>query len=871
MTTNLLVQSKNPFIAVTGRIKLWLEKPYKINPVSCTGVVVEDSYFEVDGDYDFLETIAGSRVFAHMALKGNAGCAIDLTKIRPKWIDNGQGIVSQGVENFLAMYSQVNAETRRGSLDYRNGAINLYLDSTHPDIFDFLNFPKSSIPWAKRSIYIGQEIFSPENEKLRKLVIQKLASGDIFLAKRRWDVHGERLYTQVCTVADTWIHTSDGQRQVKDLINQPFSTVVNGQEFLARECPVLEDGLHTANVVPGFFSTGFNPVVTVKTTEGYSQTVTLNHRFKMYDGSLIAAEDLGVGDRLEIVNQAESSCSVWGGVGTENEGYLVGYLVGNGNYYKDNSAELKFWNDNWTQKDVNKVFERIQDATASFSKTRAPLSLHNRESQPFSVVGSTLISTVAEKFGVTRDNKTATELIESSSSDFYRGFLQGYFDADGSVQSQPNGSKGSIQLSSISLKNLQQVQRMLIRLGIKSQIYKRRIAGDYLLPNGKGGSALYSCKQGWRLDISHKTNCKLFEERVGFLKSSKANALSLITQSDCKEYKRRMFCRVSEVIPAGIQETFTCSIDHPEHLYASNGFIQPQCTEIYFKSRSTCNLAHVNLGQIRKVKDIVPAFVDTMIFLCGVWESIDHTKTPYRNQSEDAQVGLGVIGLANMLSNFHVTYTEFVGALQSVLDLEVKYDTSIKALMVASEILEAFRHAGTVARSYGLERAFCIAPTATSAFNHTDYNGFTTTAEISPPVAHPLTKKLVRVSDSGSEEYQYPDNVEIAGVDVTFEVYFDLCCAWQQLMDIEGLAHAISFNVWDTAVVDEKFLQTWLDSPLYTTYYRWVVQQSAQDKTSLQGLEVSQEDEEFWTVDEDEETEFVSVCNMNKECTECAA
>ena len=492
MLSNLLVQSKNPFIAVTGRIKLWLEKPYKINPVSCTGVVVEDSYFEVDGDYDFLETIAGSRVFAHMALKGNAGCAIDLTKIRPKWIDNGQGIVSQGVENFLAMYSQVNAETRRGSLDYRNGAINLYLDSTHPDIFDFLNFPKSSIPWAKRSIYIGQEIFSPENEKLRKLVIQKLASGDIFLAKRRWDVHGERLYTQVCT-------------------------------------------------------------------------------------------------------------------------------------------------------------------------------------------------------------------------------------------------------------------------------------------------------------------------------------------------------------------------------------------EIYFKSRSTCNLAHVNLGQIRKVKDIVPAFVDTMIFLCGVWESIDHTKTPYRNQSEDAQVGLGVIGLANMLSNFHVTYTEFVGALQSVLDLEVKYDTSIKALMVASEILEAFRHAGTVAKSYGLERAFCIAPTATSAFNHTDYNGFTTTAEISPPVAHPLTKKLVRVSDSGSEEYQYPDNVEIAGVDVTFEVYFDLCCAWQQLMDIEGLAHAISFNVWDTAVVDEKFLQTWLDSPLYTTYYRWVVQQSAQDKTSLQGLEVSQEDEEFWTVDEDEETEFVSVCNMNKECTECAA
>lgn len=178
---------------------------------------------------------------------------------------------------------------------------------------------------------------------------------------------------------------------------------------------------------------------------------------------------------------------------------------------------------------------------------------------------------------------------------------------------------------------------------------------------------------------------------------------------------------------------------------------------------------------------------------------------------------------------------------------------------------------GHVAKAYGLERAFAQAPTATSAFAHTDYNGFTTTAEISPPVAHPFTKKLVRVSDRGTEEYQYPHSVEIAGIDVPFEVYFDLCVCWQQLMDVDGLAHAISFNVWDTQIVDETFLKQWMDSPLVSTYYRWVVRQSAQDKTSLQGLEVSQEDEEFWTVDEDEETEFVSVCSLDSGCSECAA
>jgi hypothetical protein len=495
MPSNLLELSKNPFIALTGRIKLWLDQPYKINPVSCTNVVVEDSYYEVDGDYDFLETISGSRVFCHIALKGNAGVAVDLTKIRPKGIDNGKGIVSQGIENFMAMYSQVNAETRRGNSKYRNGAINLYLDSTHPDIFDFLNFPKSEIPWAKRSIYIGQEIFNSENDELRKLVIQKLAAGDIFLAKRRWDKNGERLYTQVCT-------------------------------------------------------------------------------------------------------------------------------------------------------------------------------------------------------------------------------------------------------------------------------------------------------------------------------------------------------------------------------------------EIYFKSRSTCNLAHANLGQVKTLRDITSALVDTMRVLCEIWRSIDHSKTPYLSQDLDRQVGAGIIGLANMLANFGIKYSEFVGALQYVLDKPVTYETTSIALDVAEQFHYAFTEAGKVAKSYGLERAFTIAPTATSAFNHTDYNGYTTTAEISPPVAHPVTKKLVRVSDSGTEEYQYPPNVEVAGVDVPFEVYFDLSCAWQELMNIDGLAHAISFNVWDTQVVDEEFLRKWLESPLWTTYYRWVVQQAGQDKTSLMGLEVSQEDEDFWSVDEEddnEESSFVSVCNLNGECSECAA
>ena len=68
--------------------------------------------------------------------------------------------------------------------------------------------------------------------------------------------------------------------------------------------------------------------------------------------------------------------------------------------------------------------------------------------------------------------------VERGSSDFYAGFLRGLFDADGSVQgTQEKGV--SVRLTQVDLPTLRAVQRMLLRLGIVSTIYRdRRAAGD---------------------------------------------------------------------------------------------------------------------------------------------------------------------------------------------------------------------------------------------------------------------------------------------------------------------------------------------------------------------------------------------------------
>ena len=82
------------------------------------------------------------------------------------------------------------------------------------------------------------------------------------------------------------------------------------------------------------------------------------------------------------------------------------------------------------------------------------------------------LKTLAERLGMRPGSKAITPAMERASSDFYQGFLRGFFDADGSVQG--NQAKGvSVRLAQSDLPRLRAVQRMLLRLGIASDALPR--------------------------------------------------------------------------------------------------------------------------------------------------------------------------------------------------------------------------------------------------------------------------------------------------------------------------------------------------------------------------------------------------------------
>ena len=249
------------------------------------------------------------------------------------------------------------------------------------------------------------------------------------------------------------------------------------------------------------------------------------------------------------------------------------------------------------------------------------------------------------------------------------------------------------------------------------------------------------------------------------------------------------------------------------------------CLEVYLPSRGTCLLQHVNLSAC-EFDDIPRAFSEGMQELCtlhgrtGVGDSGE-----YLPSDTDRQVGLGMLGLANLLRRYGVTYDQFGRALEQYNNGEI---IRSPAFELVSQIASGVELAAGIARRNHMVRAFAIAPTASCSYRSKDLDGFTATPEIAPPISRTVDR------DSGTfgvQTYNYGD-VEIAS-EVGWEAYKRVADGIITLLNETGLLHGYSFNSWsDVVTYDEAFIEEWLESPQTSLYYSLQVMGDVQDKSS---------------------------------------
>ena len=249
------------------------------------------------------------------------------------------------------------------------------------------------------------------------------------------------------------------------------------------------------------------------------------------------------------------------------------------------------------------------------------------------------------------------------------------------------------------------------------------------------------------------------------------------------------------------------------------------CLEVYLPSRGTCLLQHINLSACN-ISDIQGACVRGMSELCEL-----HGKTgvgstgEYLPSETDRQVGLGFLGLANLLRREGISYEKFGRAL-SVVNEGGSIVTPAERL--AYELKLGVHQATTVARNNNMVRAFAIAPTASCSYRSKDLDGYTACPEIAPPISRTVDR------DSGTfgvQSYDY-GNVEIAS-EVGWDAYKRVADGFMTLLNNTGLLHGYSFNSWsDVVAYDDQFVEEWLASPQTSLYYSLQVMGDVQDKSS---------------------------------------
>jgi len=593
---------------------------------------------------DSMDDILGKVHEAGLTLKAGCGIGYDFSTLRPRGAYvSGAGAYTSGPLSFMDIFDKMCFTV--SSAGGRRGAQMGTFDVRHPDVLDFIKAKREDgrLRQFNLSLLITEDFIqavkADEQWQLAFPIRQKeLDDGEVELhnpdqivwrdwpsheevvaneeglvacriyrtlpARRLWDLIMASTYdfaepgfilidkvnemnnnwfdesiraTNPCVTPSTWVQTSNGPRQVSELVGTQFDASVDGVS-------------HTSGP-QGFFKTATKDIVTLSTTEGHSLQLTADHKvrrisaFTRYstDTQWCAAGDLKTGDRV-LLNDHRSHAE-WDGALNENEGYLLGLLVGDGTLKQD-STVLSVWT---PQAQVNGCGNAISAGVAALMDhaENAVRSLgHRADFSGWSKVSgrgeyrlsSSALQAVAKQVHIQPGNNSISPELEKASSSAYKGFLRGFFDADGDVQGTQ--SKGvSVRLSQSDLPRLEAVQRMLLRLGINSSIYQNRHkAGTSMMPDGKGGNALYATEAQHELVVSDE-NLARFSTIIGFADSDKQALLeSLLGNSK----------------PAGISDVYDVQIPGI-NTFDANGLHAHNCGEQPLPPYGACLLGSINL------------------------------------------------------------------------------------------------------------------------------------------------------------------------------------------------------------------------------------------------------------------------------------
>ena len=628
---------------------------------------------------------------AALTLQQGGGIGYDFSTLRPRGAPvRGVGADASGPLTFMDVWDSMCRTIM--SAGARRGAMMATLRCDHPDIEAFIdakrepgrltmfNLSVLATDAFMAAVEAGETwplVFNGETQRtldaralwdrIMRATYETAEPGVIFIDRinRRNNLHYCETIaaTNPCVTAETWVQTAEGPRQVGELVGRPFAALVDGQPH--------------ASGAEGFFATGSKPVLRLATREGHELRLTADHPVRRVtrttrwslESEWVPAGSLAPDDRIVLHDHGEAAD--WPGPYGEDEGYLIGLLVGDGTLKAD-KAVISAWPGRAV---ANGGVERPGALGVMSAALEAARRLPHRadfagwvavagRGEQRLALGA--VRRLALELGLEPGRKAVTPALERGSGAFAVGVLRGLFDADGSVQgSQAKGV--SLRLAQNDLDLLRAVQRMLLRLGIASTLYpERRPAGPRRLPDGKGGSRLYDCRADHELVVAGSSIGR-FARRIGFMDSEKGARLeALLARYRRAPNRERFVARVESLAEDGVEAVFDVRVPGV-NAFDANGLYVHNCGEQPLPPYGACLLGSVNLAALVRrpfeadaALDVaaLEALVPTAVRMLD--NAIEVSRFPLPAQRREAlakrRIGLGVTGLADALAMCGLRY-----------------------------------------------------------------------------------------------------------------------------------------------------------------------------------------------------------------------
>jgi len=467
--------------------------------------------------------------------------------------------------------------------------------------------------------------------------------------------------TNPCVTADTRLATRYGLVRIGDL----YDAGVEIQATVDRRALGEGMGVAVRSAVPAFMTAPSADVYRVVTKAGYEIKATEWHDFYTTRGK-VKLKDLKVGDDLLV----QSGKGQFGGCGSEELGALLGLLTGDGHFTGrkgETCAAIDLWGEDRDY--AQEVVDYINSLIVGWanSRRRYRVSAIAVPERNLIMIRSVILARVLEYYGFTAKAKAQVpEIVWRGNEDCVRGYLRGLFQTDGTVNVSGNsGTTCSVRLASSQASLLKDVQVLLSNFGIFSRIFKRREAGERLLPDGKGGRRLYACKADYELIIDGESRERFMSE-IAFITSGKNQKYQKWVAGKALRKTQPFASPVVEIVHVGKEAVFdTTQEDHNTVIF--NGLVTGQCGEQPLPEYGACLLGSVNLTKFirhpftdfaefdwheyREVVKVFTRMLDNVVEVNGL---------PLERQREEIlrkrRHGMGFLGLGSTLTLLRMKY-----------------------------------------------------------------------------------------------------------------------------------------------------------------------------------------------------------------------